>query len=150
MVHSDLMFPSDHEKEPTIFLAATDGCFNFCLSPAHFEHAILTALRNAESVLEWRNVLLQNLERQAGDDLSLALIAAGWDSFRSLRDAFAQRLEVLSVHFVAQLDELDAQVNHAAELHKQLISERNRVRSDVWTQYRQNYELFRKNSQVPR
>lgn len=130
---------------PAIFLVATDGCFNFCLSPAHFEHSILAALKSSRNIDEWRDTLRKDLERLAGDDLSMALIAAGWGSFGRVREAFLNRLTELSKNFIDGLNELDAQVNETALQHKRLLTARNELRRDLWTRYRQTYELFRNN-----
>ncbi len=34
-------------EAPLVLIAATDGCFGYCLSPAHFEHAVLCAMAEA-------------------------------------------------------------------------------------------------------
>jgi len=129
---------------PCIFLAATDGCFNFCLSPAHFEHSLLATLRSASSIVAWKAALKESLEQLAGDDFSMALIAAGWSTFLEMRDAFPKRLANLSREFIEPLDNLESEINETAAKHKQLVSRRNQLRGELWEGYRKNYEIFRK------
>ena len=80
---------------PVILIAATDGCFGYVPSPMHFEALLVASLVSARSVSAWHAGLAARVTAVAGDDASLAAIAIGWSSFRTLRRAFADRLRIL-------------------------------------------------------
>jgi serine/threonine protein phosphatase PrpC len=82
---------------PTVYLVATDGCFQYVETPAHFEQLLVARLLAAESVEEWGASLMSAITAVAGDDASMALQAVGWASFDSLRKAFRERLQWLTV-----------------------------------------------------
>jgi len=82
---------------PTVFLVATDGCFQYVETPAHFEQLLLSSLGEAESFEEWGDAVSQAIGRVTGDDASMALQAFGWSSFEALKSAFRSRLDWLAV-----------------------------------------------------
>ena len=81
---------------PAVLLVATDGCFQYVETPAHFEELLLSSLAQAASTEEWSSLLSQRIEAVTGDDASMSLQAVGWTSFESLKSAFAVRRNQLS------------------------------------------------------
>jgi hypothetical protein len=112
---------------PCVVLAATDGCFGYVESPMHFEALVLEALLTARSMKQWRAALRTRITSVAGDDASLALVAAGWTSHRALRKAFADRFRFLTETYIRPLaDAPNPQV----------------LRRTLWARYRTSYEAL--------
>lgn len=136
MVCADRPF-SIHERTvsvpgPVVLLAATDGCFGYVATPAHFEHLILEALRRADGVAGWADQLLADVRRVAADDASLALLAVGWGSFRELQADFAARGDALSREHWKPFADLDPQDRPA------LVA----AREASWDRYRTGYQAW--------
>ena len=127
---------------PLTFLVATDGCFNFCPTPAHFEHALLDSLLNSSNSFEWRDDLTKRLHAIAGDDLSLALVSIGWPTFGDMRKDYRRRSAEVLEAFVKPIDDLDGVIRDLACRHKRGINDRDKLRSDLWSRYKKGYELF--------
>jgi serine/threonine protein phosphatase PrpC len=94
--------------EPTLVIAATDGCFAYLQSPMHFEDLLLGSLAHASSARGWEDALHRIIKRTAQDDATLAIVAHGFDSDRSdvfalVKEAFATRLQELRTKYIDPL-----------------------------------------------
>lgn len=73
-----------------VIISATDGCFNYLASPMHFQEVLLTGLKLSETVEKWENFCKAEFSAVTGDDVSISLLAVGFDSFADLKDTFMQ------------------------------------------------------------
>ena len=85
-----------HEKEiainePCILFAATDGCFGYLSSPMMFEYLILDALYKADNIESWKKNICSFIGEFSEDDYTFSLMAFGYDSFRSMKQAYVDR-----------------------------------------------------------
>ncbi|MCB1038725.1 MAG: protein phosphatase 2C domain-containing protein [Acidimicrobiales bacterium] len=76
---------------PALVLTATDGCFGYVRTPAHFEHLILDTLMRQPSVEGWTADLLAALAGLASDDTSFAMVAFGFGGHSDMQAAFRAR-----------------------------------------------------------
>lgn len=76
---------------PVVLLTATDGCFGYVHTPAHFEHLLLDSLDHATDLVSWGADLVQRLDGIAGDDVSFSLVAYGFCSFPAMQVAMRPR-----------------------------------------------------------
>lgn len=114
---------------PLVVLAATDGCFGYVATPAHFELLVLESLQRSADVGEWSRRLLASVKAVAADDASLALLALGWASFADLRSAFTDRAnELRAVHG-------EPFVGIGSGERARLVA----AREDSWERYRPGY-----------
>ena len=127
---------------PAIFIAATDGCFGFVASPAHFEFVLLKALHLAENAEEWQRNLTEEIQKIAGDDATMSLVALGWQNFGEIKRAFHSRLQDIHKTYVAPLGQLDEEIAWLKERSQSQKEERKRVREELWQEYKQEYERF--------
>ena len=116
-----------HEKNFTtgktgILFAATDGIFGYFPSPMTFERVLLETMGNSSSILEWKDKLIQVLEKAAGDDYTMGIFGFGFGSFSKMQRAFAGRMAGLREICPDQAD-----VSRMTE---------------VWQKYRERYEMF--------
>lgn len=87
-------------KNPCIFLAATDGCFGYLLSPMHFEYLIVDTLCVSNNIDEWKKALDQRLGECAGDDYSLCVAGYGYETFKAMKESFYSRREYLMHRYI--------------------------------------------------
>jgi len=117
---------------PGIVLAATDGCYHYLPSPMHWEYLLLDTLSRAGDTVGWSVEIEQALAPVAGDDVSLALVATGWDSFAALKHDFGDRLTYLRERYIEPLDRVSPRSgveNGYGQLSRQL-----------WGRYKHTYE----------
>lgn len=136
---------SGEEPVPAVFIAATDGCFNYGLTPAHFEHAVLSALDEATDAATWKENAKVRMQAVAGDDLSMALVAIGWPDFGALKQAFARRLTHVRTRFVEPVDNIQEKIKGWEEDRRAALVRRDELRQELWTEYRDAYEAAAKN-----
>ena len=136
---------------PVILLSATDGCFGYLFSPAHFESLLLDTLASATDAVGWRDALVARLRITAGDDCSLGLLALGWSSFQELQAAFSLRRQNLQREFIEPLDEMTrtidedaALLNQVEERKTQAEKRREALRQQLWLRYRDTHDQFLK------
>jgi hypothetical protein len=115
---------------PLVVLAATDGCFGYVATPAHFELLVLRSLAASEDPTSWMTALLADTQAITSDDASFAAVAIGFADHGSLRDAFAPRLAQLEADHWAPFEAID----HTD--HGQLSA----FRQQSWSSYRSSYE----------
>lgn len=114
---------------PAVLLAATDGCFGYVATPAHFEYLLLDTLLAAEDAADWAARMIDELGRFTADDASFALLSIGYEDFASLRRSFRDRHTALAD-------------GHWAPYQAASGAERERLRSTSWSAYRVPYEAL--------
>ncbi|MBX3313671.1 MAG: hypothetical protein KF906_05055 [Actinobacteria bacterium] len=134
LISADRRFHLNHRAiertGPAVFMVATDGCFGYVPTPAHFEHLVLGALMDADHVARWPELILGRLAEVAADDVSFALVTTGFDGFAALREAFEARYEYLDrEHWRLFADASDP-------------GDRERLREASWAVYRERYEAL--------
>lgn len=117
---------------PVVLIAATDGCFGYVATPAHFELMVLRALAESHDAGSWMGALLERIQVITSDDASLAAAAIGFGSHEELRTAFIERLAALEAEHWAPYEAID----HSD--HAQLAEFRQRS----WDAYRGGYEAL--------
>lgn len=109
---------------PCIIIAATDGCFGYLRSPMHFEHLLLSKLQSANSIKEFEDELLFELDGISGDDYTLVAIPIGFGSYEELQKTFKNRLLFIKEHMIPYL-ETESGI------------------AEIWTEYQKHYYQFR-------
>ena len=127
---------------PVVLIAATDGCFNFVASPAHFEFLLLNTLHSAENAEQWQTGLTEEIKKITGDDATMSLIALGWRNFDEIKRAFHARLCEVRKTFISPLGELDEEIGWLEKRLDLQTEERRRLREKLWGEYKQKYEFF--------
>ena len=131
LVCADRPFVINHRRyeidQPVVLLAATDGCFGYVRTPAHFEHLLLDTMARASGTGSWTIELVESLAAIAADDCSFSLGAFGFGSFEQMQGEFARRLDYLTeVHWapftknVASKAESDALADRSWEAYRDL------------------------------
>jgi serine/threonine protein phosphatase PrpC len=135
-------------SSPVIFIAATDGCFGFIPTPAHFEFLLLETLSASENSEQWVNNLNSEFKKIAGDDVSMSVVGIGWESFTDIKKDFAERLRFITTEYIEPVNSIDEEVKKFEEQiqkmsssKEDLISKRNKLRSDLWLSYKKTYEI---------
>lgn len=135
---------------PVVLIAATDGCFNFVHSPAHFEFVLLETLHLAENAEQWQTKLEEKIREITGDDATMSLIALGWQSFGEIKRAFHARLQDVRKTYVTPLGLLDEEIGWLTERSQSQKEERQRLREKLWHEYKKGYERFPADGGQPR
>jgi hypothetical protein len=121
---------------PAVLLVATDGCFQYVETPAHFEELLLNSLALAGSAEEWSTVLNQTIEALTGDDASMSLQAVGWTSFESLKLAFeVRRCHLAEVMRTSESTPVQGELFEPANHN----FARRRRREQLWQAYKNGY-----------
>lgn len=124
---------------PAVLLCATDGCFGYVATPAHFEVLMLRSLAQAETPAAWMEELLTAIATTTNDDASLAAVAVGFEDFDDLKGAFTPRLADLERDHWEPFTAIDANdLNQLAGF-----------RLQSWQQYRSTYEELMRSSGEP-
>jgi serine/threonine protein phosphatase PrpC len=137
-------------EKPCLLITATDGCFGYLESPAHFEYQILKHLVDAFNLDGWKAELSNELRKIAADDISLSLLALGYDEndFDKLKSDFQNRFQSLTNNFILPLEKYNEKIlsnEQSIILAKSEIDKfkeaKNELRKSLWEKYKQNYEL---------
>lgn len=138
---------------PVILLAATDGCFGYLFSPAHFEFLLIDTLMTATNVVAWRDLITARLQSFAGDDCSMCLLALGWPTYEALQTAFSKRHQMLNHQFIEPLDVLSAEISKDTATLRQIESRkteaekrREELRGKLWARYKETHDQLLKPS----
>ena len=116
---------------PALFLVATDGCFGYVSTPAHFEFHVLDTLLASADAGEWSARLVDRLGEIAADDVSFAVVAAGFDGFDAVKAAFRARHTYLEQEHWGIFQGAGEDP-----------AERERLRIASWEVYRSGYEAL--------
>ncbi len=121
-----------------VILSATDGCFNYFATPMHFQEVLLTGLRLSENVEDWENFCKEEFSAVTGDDVSISLLAIGFESFTDLKDTFMSST-------VTGIEEIKS----AQDEIKRLTSELDSAKADLealiqseWGAYKVSYMKY--------
>jgi serine/threonine protein phosphatase PrpC len=134
-------------QEPSIVFAATDGCFGYLPTPAHFEMTLLEAMSGAVTAEDWQRNLLVRIASVARDDATLVAGTLGFGHFQAARDAFGARGAYVMREFVdpysLRHDMVTAADRELAALkHRrdELADARSKCAQELWERYRPTYE----------
>jgi Protein phosphatase 2C len=142
---ADTEFVVHHHKveltAPFLVVAATDGCFGYVRTPIHFEHVVLSALRESTDTGSWSQQLQQRIAAITGDDAAMAVLGVGADH-EEFRRLFAARTAELEQRCVVPLDELEAEVGRAEQAVAEARRRHAAVQTSLWGQYKTEYERY--------
>lgn len=134
-------------NEPVILITATDGCFGFVKSPAHFEYLLLKTLINSQYDVEaWKDRLEDEMGAIAGDDVSMSVLALGLKTLEDWKVYFYERFKDIQARFVQPIDEAEIRIHSLqkqegflpVEIEK--LQEQKRVLMEqLWQEYKENY-----------
>jgi serine/threonine protein phosphatase PrpC/predicted DNA-binding protein len=128
-------------RAPFVVACATDGCFGYVRSPMHFEHLVLSRLRDARSTDAWSQALQADIAAVTGDDAAMSLLGIG-AQFRQFQELFAPRVEELERQFIGPLEE---RANAVVQAEQQLAALRRRqleTTAEIWGRYKPAYERY--------
>lgn len=135
--------------EPLMLIVATDGCFGYVKSPAHFEYLLLKTLINSQyDVEDWKERLEESLASIAGDDLSMSVLAMGMTTLEDWKIYFYERYKFIQKQFILPVEEADASLDLIqkqqgflpAEIEK-LQEQKRALQEKLWEQYKKDYYL---------
>ena len=102
LVSADRSFTVNHAAyrlaKPVALIAATDGCFGYVRTPAHFEYLLLHTLAEADDPAAWARAILRALSGFTGDDASVVVASLGCPSFAELQTSLSPRHHYLHEH----------------------------------------------------
>lgn len=113
-------------KRPSLFISATDGCFGYLPTPMHFEYVILNAICESKSINEFEERIRSFLRKIAGDDFTMGIIAAGFESFDSMRMYYIRREKYVYNKYIKHLDNSHNEAN----------------KYELWEEYKKDYYKF--------
>ena len=157
-INADIEFSLQSRKLeveiPCVLLVATDGCFSYFPTPIHFEDLLLSTLHAAEDKKRWKENLEDKLEGIAGDDVSMVIVAIGWDdNFKALKRDFKNRYNGIKKKYFDRLDELNQKINECnleidnlTQKNEDHIRERKDLHKKFWEEYKSTYDRTRRGS----
>lgn len=77
---------------PMIALTVTDGCYAYYQTPMDFEGVLLDTLMKATSLLDWEQLLKEQIGQVASDDYTLQMAIVGYETFQALKAAYRPRM----------------------------------------------------------
>jgi serine/threonine protein phosphatase PrpC len=126
---------------PFLLLCATDGCFAYVRSPMHFEHLLLSTLREARDIGAWQKGLEGAVTAITGDDAALALLGVGAD-LGGFKKLFRERTTEIQRRYIDPLDELNGEVQRAEQELAGLRARRAEFGGELWGAYKPGYERY--------
>lgn len=126
---------------PFLAVAATDGCFGYLRTPIHFEHLVLSSLRDSTEAGSWSRLLQQRIAAITGDDAAMAVLGVGADH-GEFRQLFAARTAEIEQRCVAPLDELESEVGRAEQAVAEARSRHAALQTSLWAAYKPEYERY--------
>jgi len=133
--------------EPLVLITATDGCFGYVKSPAHFEYLLLKALMQSQYDIEaWKERLEEVLLAIAGDDVSLSVQLLGLKTLEDWKIYFYERFKYIQTEYILPLDEAEANIEQLAKQRgflpvkiEKLKEEKRALREQLWEKYKVDY-----------
>lgn len=118
--------------EPIAIITCTDGCFGYLPSPMHFEYMLLHTLMEAVAKDNgcWAWEIEEYLTPIAGDDFSFVVGVLGTE--------MNKWAEIMRPRY----QQLKEQVIEPYEHYTQLLKEIPKQQTELWEQYKENYEKF--------
>jgi serine/threonine protein phosphatase PrpC len=136
-------------ESPCLLICATDGCFGYLDSPAHFEYYILKNLISSFNLDEWKAKLSDEFRKVASDDISLSLLVIGYDenNFDVLKSVFQNRFNDLNEKFILPIEKINESILEEEKIFfdlkdsiNKLKNEKIELRKSLWDEYKQSYE----------
>ncbi len=121
-----------------VILSATDGCFNYFATPMHFNDVLVTGLKLSDNIEEWECFCKSEITDVTGDDVSLSLIAVGFEDFKDLKES-------LSNSSVVKIEEIKKVQNELKSLSKQIEDNKAALEhliQEGWDEYKTSYMKF--------
>ena len=115
-----------------VILSASDGCFNYFATPMHFQEVLLTGLRLSENVDDWETFCKKEFSAVTGDDVSISLLAIGFESFTDLKDTFMSLIVTGIKEIKSAQDEI-----------KRLTSELDSAKADLEALIQSEWEAYK-------
>lgn len=112
-----------HFDSPVILLVATDGCFGYYPTPMHFEYAILSSIKNSNSIEEMQSSLTEEFKNVTGDDCSMALTLVNFKDFVGFKSLFSDRFEELYRVYMKDIFSYQSRINELIMNKNQIIAE---------------------------
>jgi TolA-binding protein len=105
----------------------------------HFEHLMLTGLRDAADTAGWSAAVQAKVSAVTGDDAAMATLGVGadHDGFRAL---FARRTTELQDRWITPMDELETQLRQQERKLVELQAARQEQQARLWAAYKPGYE----------
>jgi hypothetical protein len=137
-----------HLTAPFLAVAATDGCFGYVRTPIHFEHLVLSALRDSTDTESWSQLLQQRITAVTGDDAAMAVLGVGadHDEFRQL---FAARTQDLEERCIQPLDRLEDEARRAEQAAADARHRHAALQTSLWATYKPVYERYLDSEEKP-
>jgi hypothetical protein len=133
---------------PFLAVAATDGCFGYVRTPIHFEHLVLSALRDSTDTDSWSELLQQRITAVTGDDASLAVLGVGADH-EEFRQFFAVRTADLDERCIQPLDRLEDEARRAEQAAEEARRRHAALQTSLWAAYKPAYERYLDSEEKP-
>ena len=121
-----------------VILSATDGCYNYLATPMHFQEILLTGLKLSENLNDWENFCRDEFSEVTGDDVSLSLIAVGFEDFNEFKDTFNPST-IESVDKIKSTQEEIKRLLSQIETAKESLE--NLIQSE-WDEYKKSYMKY--------
>ena len=121
-----------------VILSATDGCFNYFATPMHFQEVLLIGLKLSENVEDWENFCKEEFSAVTGDDVSISLLAIGFESFTDLKETFMSST-------VTGIEEIKSAQNEIKQLTSKLDSAKENLEALIqseWEAYKVSYMKY--------
>jgi hypothetical protein len=125
-------------KKPVVIIAATDGAFGYFRTPMEFEYLLLSTLIKSEDMGNWQDILIKQLRSIAGDDVSLSLVALGFEKYEDFKQHYLNRNNFLHNKYIKIITETNFNDFNELEL--------NSLVDNLWDQYKISYEYLIFNS----
>lgn len=121
-----------------IILSATDGCFNYFPTPMHFHEVLLTGLKKSTDKKNWENFCKEKISAVTGDDVSLSLMAIGFEDFNDLKNSF----EHTEISCIKEIEDVQKKIE---DLSKELEDAKNSIETLIqneWSKYKMKYMKY--------
>ena len=129
------------ERSPCVLLVATDGCFGYLSTPMHFENLLLRTLQMSEDEKRWEEKLIDKFQKIAGDDVSMAIVAIGWDDdFKTFKQGFKDRYDTIKKTYIDKLDKIDQEIENLEQKKQDHINKRKHLHKKYWEKYKSTYD----------
>jgi hypothetical protein len=142
---ADTDFTVNHRRvqmtAPYLVVCATDGCFGYVPSPMHFEHLLLSHLRDARSTEAWSAAVQADISAVTGDDAAMAVLGVG-ASFKELQALFAPRTAALEEQVIGPMDAAVREVAEAEAALQALRRRQEEQAAEAWRRYKPGYERY--------
>ena len=132
---------------PIVVLSVTDGCFGYLFSPAHFEFLLIDSLMLSKDATHWQDTIISRLQKMAGDDCSLCLLALGWSTYEALQSAFSKRHQMLKASYIEPLNVLSIEISQDVATLRQIETRKNEaekrreeLRQQLWSRYKETHD----------